>query len=329
MRMGVPDLTFAVFLARRLGMAAATVAFATALTFILINLAPGDPAEIVLSRVFIGDPETAGTRGDLAIVASRFGFDNPLVIQYAEWARRAIRLDFGTSIASGMPVAGEVAERIGSTVVLAFASTALALAITAVLVSAGRLFPGAGVRVGVDAASVASVSIPNFYLGLVLVLAFSLGLDLLPVSGAGSWRHYVLPTAVLALGQFGYFTTLLNASLRDAAGQLYVLTARAKGLPARDVFRRHVLRNAIVPVVPYVALQLGFLFGGVVVIERLFSLPGLGGYLVDSLDVRDVPAFLATIALVAAFVSVANLTGDILLFALDPRVRFAQGRQWR
>ncbi len=314
-------MTIALFLFRRLGMAAATVVFATALTFVLTHLAPGDAAEIILSRVFIGDPETAGARSDLAVVATRFGLDNPLALQYLEWARNAVHGDFGVSIASGMPVADEIAERLGPTAVLALASTVAALAVTAGLVAAVRLVPRT--RLAVDAAAVASVSIPNFYLGLVLVLVFSLGLDLLPVSGAGSWRHYVLPAAVLALGQFGYFTALMNASLRDADGQLYVLTARAKGLPPHEVFRRHVLRNAIVPVVPYVALQVAFLFGGVVVIERLFSLPGLGGYLVDALDVRNAPALLAAIAVVAVFVSVANLTGDLLLYALDPRVRFS------
>ncbi len=319
-------MTFIPFIARRLSMSAATVVFATALTFVLVHLSPGDAADIVLRRVFIGDPESVGTASDLAVVADRFGFDNPLLVQYADWAVKALHLDFGLSVITGLPVLDELSMRIGPSLALAFAATALTLLITGLLVAAIRAIPGAATRLAVDAATVVSVSIPHFYLGLVLVLAFSIGLDLLPVSGAGSWQHYVLPVSVLALGQFGALTALMTASLRDAARQPYVDTARGKGLSERHVFRGHVLRNAIIPVIPYAALQLGFLLGGVVVVERVFSMPGLGGYLIDSLDVRDIPAFLATVGLIAAFVSLANLTGDVLLYVLDPRIRFSGKR---
>ena len=318
-------MAFIGFLMRRLSISAATVVFATALTFVLIHLAPGDAADIVLRRVFIGDPESAGAAGDVAVIASRFGFDNPLVVQYTDWAIAALHLDFGLSVVTGMPVAGELLLRLGPTLILAFAATLVSLAITGLMVAGCRWLPRAGGRAA-DMASVVSVSIPNFYLGLMLVLVFSVGLDLLPVSGAGGWRHYILPVAVLALGQFGYLTALTRGSLNEASRQLYVDTARGKGLSERLVFRDHVLRNAIVPVVPYAALQLGFLLGGVVVVERLFSLPGLGGYLIDSLDVRDVPAFLATVGVIAAFVSLVNLAGDLLLYGLDPRIRFSARR---
>jgi peptide/nickel transport system permease protein len=172
-----------------------------------------------------------------------------------------------------------------------------------------------------DTVIVSSIAVPNFYLALILVLVFSVWLNALPVSGYGGPAHFVLPVVTLALTLFGYTTTILNDAVANVREQGFVLTARGKGLGPLTIFRRHVLRNALVPVVPYVALQLGYVLGGVVVVETVFAWPGIGNYLLDSIQTRDVPAIEACIAFIALAFSSANLLADLAVLLLDPRAR--------
>jgi peptide/nickel transport system permease protein len=173
-----------------------------------------------------------------------------------------------------------------------------------------------------DTGIVTSIAVPNFYLALILMLIFSLKLDLLPISGYGTFSHYVLPVLTLSFTLFGYTTTILNDSVKNIRHQAFILTARSKGLSPVKIFRRHILRNAMVPVVPYIALQLGYMIGGVVIVESLFSWPGMGNYLVESIQTRDVPVIQACIAFIALAFSCANLLADLALWFIDPRIRF-------
>lgn len=197
------------------------------------------------------------------------------------------------------------------------------LVLTLLLAMLARLSRRRAARGTVDALIVASVAAPTFYVGIALILVFALRLDLLPVSGFTSWRHGVLPAIALALGQFGFTTALFLGSLRETMARPFIVTARAKGLNDAEVFRSHALRNALVPVVPYAAMQFAFLLGGVVVVEQLFSVPGLGAYLIQALETRDGPAFLGAVAVIAVGVATTHIVADLLVVALDPRIRLS------
>lgn len=312
------------YILKRLGLTALTVLCATFLTFVMLRLTPGDPAELIIKKVFVGSEDYASSEVERMNVEERYGLNRPFIAQYGTWLAKAATLDFGHSYASGQRVSQELGLRIWPTLSLAFSAMAVSLVVTLVLGAVYNLVPAKPVRAAVDLTIVGSIAIPNFYLALLLVLFFSLRLDLLPVSGYGGLSHYILPVATLACTYFGYTTTILNDSAAQVREKEYILTARSKGLAPPLLFRRHMLRNALVPVVPYAALQLGYMLGGVVVVETVFSWPGVGKYLVDSLQAKDMPVIQACIAFIALAFSGANLLADLALWVIDPRVRFAR-----
>lgn len=309
------------YVLRRLALAFATVIAATFLTFMLLRLVPGEPAEVILTRVFIQDQAATISQQDVAAIADRFGLDAPLILQYGRWLARAVTGDLGTSIRTGRPVAVELGWRLSATGLIAVLATLLSLAQTCAAVAVKRATSRPALASGIEALAVGSVALPSFFLGVLLIIAFALKLDWLPVSGFESWAHVVLPVTVLALGQFGFNAVLLDDALNEACAAPHIATARAKGLGEPAILFSHALPNAIVPLIPYLALQFAFLLGGVVIVERLFSIPGLGAYLTDALDSHDGPAFLGAIAIIAAAVALANLAADLLVGKIDPRIR--------
>ncbi|MGO4404552.1 ABC transporter permease [Bosea sp. RAF48] len=308
------------YVLRRLALAVAIVLCATFLTYVLLRLVPGEPAEVILTRVFIQDQTAAVSQADVAAIAGRFGLDAPLVVQYGRWLLGAVSGDLGHSIRTGRPVAVELGWRLSATGLLAFFATLLSLALTIALVALKRAVATPLAARGLELLAVGSVALPTFFLGALLIIVFAIGLDWLPVSGFADWTHLVLPVAVLALGQFGFNAILLDDALSDAFGAPHIATARAKGLDEGRVLFVHALPNAVVPLIPYLALQFAFLIGGVVVVERLFSIPGLGGYLTDALDNHDGPAFLGAIGVIALTVSTVNLAADLAVARIDPRI---------
>lgn len=312
------------YLLRRCLLAGATVVAATFLTFLLLRLAPGEPAQTILARIFLRDLTASVSPGDAAALAERYGLSAPLLVQYGRWLVAALGGDLGVSIRSGRPVLTELGWRLPVTLLLALLAMALALVLTLALVTARRMLRRPLADRGFALIVTACVSLPGFVLGLVLILVFSLSLDWLPVSGTGGWSHWVLPVTVLALGQLGFTAVLLDDALEEALAAAHIVSARARGLSERCLLLVHALPNALVPLVPYLALQFAFLVGGVVVVERLFALPGLGSYLAEALDARDGPAFLGAVAVVALAVALANLAADLIVAALDPRIRLAR-----
>lgn len=312
-----------VLVVRRVALAIATVVVATFLTFVLVRLTPGEPAQTILTRVFIQDQTAAVSRQAIDAVARQYGLTDPMIVQYGRWAMGAMHGDLGTSIRTNRAVTTELGWRIGHTLLLAALATVLSVALTFVSVLACRWARRRWPTRVLDGVAVVTVAMPAFYLGVILIIVLSLRLDLLPVSGFSSWAHVVLPVVTLALGQVGFNVSLLSGALDEALAAPYILTARAKGLGRGEVLMHHALPNALVPVIPYVALELAYLIGGVVVVEQLFGVPGIGAYLMEALDSHDVPAFLGTIALIAAGVSLCNLVADILVALIDPRLRFA------
>ncbi len=312
------------YILKRLGLMALTILCATFLTFVMLRLTPGDPADLILKKVFVGSEEYVGTQDERSVMEERYGLNQPLFVQYGRWLGQAATLDFGHSYTSGQRVSQELGLRVWPTLSLAFSAMAVSLAVTLLLGALYNLAPFRGVKTAINLSIVGSIAIPNFYLALLLVLMFSLRLDLLPVSGYGTLAHYILPVATLACTYFGYTTTILNDSATQVRSQEYILTARSKGLAPAPLFSRHMLRNSLVPVVPYAALQLGYMLGGVVVVETVFSWPGVGKYLVDSLQSKDMPVIQACIAFIALAFSGANLLADLVLWLMDPRVRFTR-----
>lgn len=309
------------YVLQRLVLAIATVLAATFLTYVLLRLVPGEPAQVILTRVFLQDQTATVSQQDVAAIADRFGLNAPLVVQYGRWLAGALTGDLGHSIRTGRPVALELGWRLSATGLLALLATFASLALTFATVTLKRSFPTPAAARGCELLAVGSIALPSFFLGVVLIILFSLQLDWLPVSGFESWAHVVLPVAVLALGQFGFNAILLDDTLAEALDAPHIATARAKGLGDRAILFTHALPNALIPLIPYLALQFAFLIGGVVIVERLFSVPGLGAYLTDALDSHDGPAFLGTIGVIALAVAGANLAADLLLARVDPRIR--------
>lgn len=309
------------YVLQRLALAIATVLAATFLTYVLLRLVPGEPAQVILTRVFLQDQTAAVSQQDVAVIADRFGLNAPLIVQYGRWLAGALTGDLGNSIRTGRPVALELGWRVSATGLIALLATFVSLALTFATVALKRSFPTRAAARGFELIAVGSIALPSFFLGVVLIIIFALRLDWLPVSGFESWAHVVLPVAVLALGQFGFNAILLDDTLSEALGAPHIATARAKGLGERAILFTHALPNALVPLIPYLALQFAFLIGGVVIVERLFSIPGLGAYLTDALDSHDGPAFLGSIGVIALAVAVANLMADLTLAHIDPRIR--------
>ena len=274
------------------------------------------------------------TERDRAGLRHTLGLDQPLPVQYAKWFARTAAGDFGTSIATQRPVLGLVLPRFANTIVLAASSLLLAMAIgygvgLVAALRAGSLFDRC-----VMSLTLLGGSAPPFWLGLLLVLWFALSLRWLPVSGmqnmAGDGglidvlRHLVLPTVTTALAPAAIITRMARSSVIDVLGQTHVRVARAKGLRRGALWRRHVILNALPPILTIAGLQLGYLLGGVLLTEVVFAWPGLGSLLYDSITARDIPVIQATTLLIALSFVLTNIVIDLLNAMLDPRLREAE-----
>jgi peptide/nickel transport system permease protein len=286
------------------------------LVFLLIHLAPGDP---VTSQ--LGIHATAETAARLR---SSLGLDEPLAVQYALWLKRVVHLDLGTSLYAHAPVAELIAERFPTTLALTIASILLSLLIGVPLgvVSATRR-DGIIDNVG-RVLSIIDVSIPVFWLGFLLILAFAIVIPVFPPGGSVSQygpSALVLPSVTLGASFAGIVVRFTRAAMLEALGEDYIRTARAKGLTTYAVNYRHALVNSLIPLATVVGLQVGVLLSGAVLTETVFSLPGLGLLMIGAVSARDYPMILGCVLFVAVLVVLVNLTVDLLYGVLDPRVR--------
>jgi peptide/nickel transport system permease protein len=306
------------------------------ITFFLLHLAPGDP----MSRYYHPDisPETIDS------IRERLGLDRPAAEQYVRWMGSFIRGDFGVSLRYNRPVAELIAEAVPNTLRLTATALLLYIIVGAALgiLSAVRrysLFDKVN-----TIAALFVYSIPSFWLALMLILLFSLKTGLLPSShmesiGAGElggvalfWdrlKHLVLPAFVLGVASAAGMARYVRGSMLDVLREDYIRTARAKGLPEGKVFLKHALKNAAIPVVTIIGLSIPFLLGGSVVIEKIFSWPGMGRLMVDAIYSRDYPVVLAVNCIVAAMVIAGNLAADIGYAVLDPRITLTGGGRRR
>jgi peptide/nickel transport system permease protein len=299
----------------RLLQAAAALLGVTAVAFLLVSLS-GDPAFILLSPE-AGEEQRAAFR-------KLYGLDQPLPLQYARYVGHVVRGDFGSSFAQGRPALIIVLERVPATLILTTAAVALGMVIG---IPAGVIAAVKANR-GLDRAVMALVllgqSVPTFWLGLVMIRVFAVNFRWLPVSGYGTGLHLAMPAVVLGLYLAALLARVTRSEMVEALAQDYVRTARAKGLSETAVTIAHALKNALLPIVTLIGLQLGALLGGAVITETVFAWPGIGTLVLDAILRKDYPVVLAAVELVAAAFIVINMSLDLLYGVLDPRVRAAR-----
>lgn len=302
------------YIARRILITFPVVIGVTIITFSIMHLAPGDPARIMLG-VLASDEAVAELRSALDL-------DRPIPVQYISWLTRVARGDFGRSIQTRRPVLQTIWSRLPATLELTFAAMILSLliAIPAGIISATR--QNSAFDYGSMAGALFGVSMANFWLGLMLMLAFGLHLGWLPISGRGGLSHLILPAITLGTGMAALIARLVRSSMLEVIRLDYIRTARAKGLMERSVVYKHALRNALIPVTTVVALRLPMLFSGAVVTETIFAWPGMGRLLVTAIFERDFPVVQGTVLILALIVILANLLADIAYAYIDPRIKY-------
>ncbi|RJQ29311.1 MAG: ABC transporter permease [Peptococcaceae bacterium] len=313
------------YIARRIAVAVLVVLAVSSLTFFLLSVMPGDTAVTIVQKIFVGDPEYSPSQVEIEATKKMFNLGDPLWAQYLRWLSKALHGDFGTSYKSGRAVAGEILERLPATVMLAAVAAAMSLLAAIPLGVLSAIRQNSKVDYAVMALSAFFIAMPAFWLGLILILIFSLKLDLLPVAGYGGFEHLVLPAVTLGAGMTAVTARLARTSVLEVLRLDYVRTARSKGLPEKTILYRHVLKNALVPVVTLAGLQLGHLLGGAVIVETIFAWPGVGKLLVDSIGARDIPMIQAGAVFMAVMFSLVNLLVDLSYRFLDPRVKYEGG----
>lgn len=307
---------------RRLLIAVPVLWAAFTLSFLLIRAAPGDPVDIMFGPAgdAAGSPE-AVTKEQKDAVRQKLGIHQPLPVQYANWLGRVLHGDLGTSFRSRRPVLVELQQRLPATAALAGAAFALKVVIVLAFgvwaaVAAGKLSDHV-IRIG----ALVFVAMPSFWLGLLALWLFAVQLQWVTVAGPATWQRLILPAATLALVTAPTSMRVLRASLLGELGRLHVVFSRAKGLPERLILWRHALRLALLPVVTLLGMSLAYLLTGSVIAETVFSWPGVGKYVMDSISARDYPVIQGYMLFATTVMIVGNLAVDLLYSLLDPRIR--------
>lgn len=303
-----------IYVLRRLLQLLPTLLLISAVVFVMLRLMPGDPAEVLAGQE--ATPELVEE------IRTRLGLARPLPVQYGLYVATLARGDLGTSIRSHQPVVEEIARRLPATLLLSFTAIAIAFALGLVLGGAAAVRVGRWPDIALLLLALLGVSAPTFWLGLLLVLVFAVGLGLLPVAGGEGWVHLVLPAATLVPQSLAVFARLSRSTLLDVLGEDYVRTAVAKGVGPRGVLWRHALRNALIPPVTFAGLEFGRMLGGIIAVETIFAWPGVGKALVDAIAGRDFPMIQGLVLTFALLFALVNLAVDVVNGLIDPRVRY-------
>lgn len=304
------------YLLRRILLTLPTVWGVVTLVFLLIHLIPGDPVEIMLGELALP--------ADRQALRSEMGLDRPVFEQYGHFLLGLCRGDLGQSLHQREPVSRLILDRYPATLQLTFAAMAISLLIA---LPAGIL---SGIRQyslwdhSTMFLALLGVSMPNFWLGPLLILVFSIQLGWFPVSGRGGLGHLVLPALTLGASMAAIVARMTRSSILEVLREDYVVTARAKGLPERKVILKHVLRNAMLPVLTIVGLQFGALLAGSIITETIFSWPGLGTLLIQSIQTRDYPLVQGCVLVISLSYVLVNLLTDLLYAVVDPRIRYTR-----
>lgn len=301
------------FLVRRVLLTIPVLLGVATLVFSLIHLVPGDPAQAML-----GD---GASPQDIAELRTNLGLDRPLPAQYLSFLQNAVTGDLGQSFRTGQPVTLMIAERVPATAELALAAMTVAILLAIPLGIVAAVWKNTLADHAAMTFSLAGISIPNFWLGPLLAIVFSVELGWLPVSGRGTLSHLVLPAVSLGLALSAILARMTRASLLEELGELYVRAARARGVSPAIAVLSHALRNSLIPLVTIVALQFGAVLTGAVITETIFAWPGIGRLLIQSIGFRDYPMVQGCILLIAVTYVAVNLITDVLYGVLDPRIR--------
>ncbi|MBW1721087.1 MAG: ABC transporter permease [Deltaproteobacteria bacterium] len=282
--------------------------------FFMLRALPGDPAQVLAGQM--------ATQEDIQLIRTQLGLDRPIYIQYATFFWRLIRFDLGRSARTQNPVILEIWARLPNTIILAVIAITLAclFGIPVGIISAVR--PYSVLDYFVTAATLFGISMPVFWLGLMLVVVFSVLLHWLPAGGTGSWKHLILPSITLSAFVVAFIARMTRSSMLEVLSQDYTTTARSKGLKEKVVIIKHALKNALIPIITVVGLQFGMLLGGAVLTETVFAWPGLGRLIVDSILARDYPVIQGAILIFGLLYILVNLIVDVIYAFVDPRIRY-------
>ena len=300
------------FLARRLIVALLVAATVMTLAFILTRLS-GDLA------ISIAGPNA--TAADIEAVRKAYGLDRPVLNQFFDWVGRAATGDLGKSYFFQTNVSTLIAERMPVTLTLGLTGLSIALLVSLPMGILAAVRENTGFDRAVQMVALIGQAMPSFWLGLILMITFGLSLGWLPISGTGSWEHFVMPGIVLAFSAIPALTRLTRAGMIQAMGSDYIRTARAKGLSRASILLKHALRNAAIPVVAIAAVQLGFMLGGSIVIEQVFALHGVGFLAWESIAKNDFPVVQAVVLVLAVIYVALTMVADLMNAVLDPRLR--------
>jgi peptide/nickel transport system permease protein len=310
------------FILRRLILLVPVIAIVGTIVFVLIHLTPGDPAAVILG------PDA--TAEQIESLRERLGLNEPLYVQYVEWFAGAMRLDFGESIFLGQPVTEALMDRAQPTLLLTFYALTIQVVIAIPFGVISAVKHNSLIDRVLMVISISGAAIPSFFLGIMLILFFAVRLQWLPSGGYTSitedpvqhFKQMILPAFALGFTSAGLLARLVRSSMLDVLKEDYIRTAQAKGLPQRIMVVRHALRNALIPAITVIGYSLGGLLGGAVVTETVFTIPGMGRLVVQSVARRDFPVIQGAILIIAAIYVLANLLVDVLYVYIDPRVRY-------
>jgi len=302
------------FFGRRLGRLLLTVFIISTLVFFVIRIIPGDPAMIIAGM--------DAAPQDVQAIRVKLGTDKPLPVQYLEWMSSIARFDFGNTMISGEPVSKLILERFPLTLILALLGISIGIVVAVPLgvLSAvkrwsfwdyfGLVFSQLG------------MAIPSFWLGMLLLLVFAVKIPIFPLFGSETPAHFVLPALSLGFARAAVILRLARASMVEELSKEYIITARAKGLTENMVKYKHALKNALLPVITITGIELGYMLGGAIIIEQVFSLPGLGRLFLYGIYQRDFPLIQGGVVFVAIIFSLINFAADILYSIVNPKIRF-------
>ncbi len=300
------------YMLKRLGLAVLVALTVSILAYLLLHLS-GDPAIALAGE--------GAREADIEMVRATYGLDRPIVVQYADWLGKLLQGDFGKSVYFKTDAGPLIFSKLKTTLILGVSALGVALLVSVPLGVLAALYKNSWVDRLCLAVAVLGQALPNFFFALLLIMLLSIYWRVLPVSGSGTWQHFVMPAIALGYYIAPAFMRLIRAGMIEVLSADYVRTARAKGLPAHSVIFKHALRNAIVPVVALAAVQLGYLLGGSVVIETIFALDGLGYLAYQSITFKDYPVMQIIVLLLSVIYVLLTLASDIANAWLDPRIR--------
>ena len=305
------------YLARRLLLLVPVWFGISIVAFALATLTPGDPARIMMQRRLERQP----TAEEVAQARDELGMDKPAPLRYVDWVIDALQGDFGTSYRTGEPVAEALLARFPFTLQIAVGGIVIAVLIGLPIGILAAVWRNSPIDHLSRVLSLLTASMPSYWVAYLLILLLSVKLHLLPVAGRGTWQHLVLPSVTLGLASTASLMRLTRSELLEVLGQDFIVTGRAKGLHERSVIVRHALRNAMIPVLTVAGLRFAGLLGGAVIVETIFSWPGIGKYVLDSIYDRDYPVIQGFVVFMGTVFVLINLVVDISYGLLDPRIR--------